>query len=227
MRVALIVALALLALTPGVARGDVEEVEYYDSLAAMTAHADAVVVGTVVSTSPGQQIEGGCGFTQATVRVESLVAGHLPPFAEENLTLQYFDCGTLPRLGIEIPAERSIFFLRNLRTDLRQAKPDATQAELDAAWPLWRLVILAGSGIDRAGRVHFPILNNATFLEPFEAIPFADFVARVRSLGRVLPNTATDTLARDPSSPAPIGPLLAGVAALLWILPRGFRRRPT
>ncbi|HEX7950142.1 MAG TPA: hypothetical protein VF494_07320 [Candidatus Limnocylindrales bacterium] len=108
MRVALIVALALLALTPGVARGEVEEVEHYNSLAAMTTHADAVVVGTVVSTRPGEQIEGGCGYTQAIVSVESLVAGHLPAFAVRHLTLQYFDCGTLPRLGIEIPAERTI-----------------------------------------------------------------------------------------------------------------------
>ncbi len=211
---ALFAALALLVLTAGTALAEAEEVEHYDSLAALTTHADAVVVGTVISTAPGvayPKIE--CGFTNATVRVESLVAGSLPAFATNELTLQYFGCGPLPALGADIPAERSIFFLRNGRTDRLMAQPNATTAQLQAAWHLWRLEISAGTGVDQAGRVAFPVLNNAFFLKPFAGMPFEEFVARVRSIASAAPNTAT---APEPSPASPPAiPLLAGLAGLM------------
>jgi hypothetical protein len=210
---ALLAALGLVVLAAGVALAEAEEVEHYDSLAALTTHADAVVVGTVVSTAPGVAYPAiDCGFTNATVRVESLVAGSLPAFATKELTLLYFGCGTLPALGADIPAERSIFFLRNGRTDRLMAKANATTAELQAAWHLWRLEIFAGTGVDQAGIVAFPVLDNAFFLKPFAGLPFAEFVARVRSLASAAPNTTTVPSSPRPSPPAI--PLLAGLIAL-------------
>ena len=211
MRRAFLALLLLLAVGAGTVRAEAEEVEHFDSLEGMTAGADAVVLGHVVDVQPGR-VFGGCGNAAATLRVDALLAGKLPPVARDELTLEYFDfCGDLAAAAEEIPREQGVFFLRNKATDVRMFQPGASQAEIDAEAGFWRTVIMAGTVINRNGTSHAPSTYNAEFLAAAEGLPFDDFVRTVQAFGGL---TVEPEAAPEPSFPLPRDVLiLAAVAA--------------
>ena len=224
---AVIAACLLLALGAGGVAADVIEANHYDSLAAMTQDADAVVLGRVVEAVPGR-VFSGCGYTAATVEVEQVLAGHLPSASQKRLSLEYFGfCTTpLPQLGKEIPAERAVFFLYNKGLDLSRLRPSATASEIAHEAAFWGLVILAGTAVDLDGRVHVPQTLSAPFLAKLEGTSFAQFVGRVRSLAAGAPNTATVPLpAQGDSSSAATVPLAVGLVAFFTIVLLGPTRR--
>jgi len=193
----------------GPARAEVEEVEVYASLPELTRAADAVVLGQVVAATEGRSF-GGCGNTAATLRVDGVVAGRIPALAP-ILTVEYFGwcAAELPRLGREIPAERGVFFLRNKGAELRAINPGASEAEVAADVPFWRLAILAGSAFDRGGRVHVPETLNADFLAAFEGKAFADLITAIRTAA---PRPPAPSAGPPASSP---GLLSAGLLIVL------------
>ncbi len=154
----------ILALTAGSVTAEVEEAEHYVSLVGMTQQADAIIVGRVAQAVPGR-VFSGCGYTAATIEVERVLGGQLRSVVPEHLTVEYFGgcSATLPRLGAEIPAERAVFFLRNKGAELRRMDARATASEIRYESAFWRLVILAGTVVDRGGTVHVPETLNASF----------------------------------------------------------------
>jgi hypothetical protein len=234
---AALLALGLAALAipwlPAAALAEVEEVEHFDTLEALTTDADVVVLGRVVAAAPGRA-SSGCGDTAATLAVERVLAGRLLA-PERRVVVAYSGfCGPLPRLGVEIPVERAVFFLRNEATALRRFGGGGTDAELAEASRFYRLAILAGTVVERQGAAHVPEPLNADFLVAFEGSPFVDFVERVRSIGggeTPQPSTPSPPSAAAPD-PLVVGALaisaLAAVALVVAAIAVGRRgRRPT
>lgn len=210
----------LLVLMTSPAHAEVEEAEHYESLRALTMGADAVVLGTVVTVEPGR-VFSGCGYAAATLRVEALVAGALPPAAQDRLTIEYFGfCDALPRLGVEIPRERGVYFLRNKGQELRIVQPDAAAMAVEAESKFWRTVILAGTVVDRDGSVHVPETLNASFLAGAEGTSFAEFVASVRALA-VQPEVEPPPSAESGAIPGPIIILMVGCVVVLSLIATG------
>ncbi len=173
-------ALILLALAAGGASAEVEEAEQFASLAQITRNVDAVVLGQVIEAKPGR-VFSGCGYLAATVEVERVLAGRMRSAVHDRLTLEYFGfCqATLPELGREIPAERAVFSLRNGGVAARMANPDVSPAEVARETQSWRLVILAGTVVDRGGVVHVPEALNA----PFPCVARGELVRELRQSG--------------------------------------------
>lgn len=210
--------LIILALTAGSVFAEVEEVERYASLVAITRQADAIIVGRVVQAVPGR-VFSGCGYTAATVEVERVLGGQLRSTVPEHLTLEYFGwcLATLPQLGTEIPAERAVFFLRNKGAERNRLDARATASEIRYESAFWRLVILAGTVVDRDGTVHVPETLNAPFLAELEGTSFDRFVDRVRSAAAGAPDTSTSPQRHPDATMAPLIPIVVGLAALAWI----------
>ncbi|MEO5964753.1 MAG: hypothetical protein ABIR11_04750 [Candidatus Limnocylindrales bacterium] len=225
MRLALVAATLLLA-TAGPVLADVEESEHFESVDAMTAAADAVVLGQVVRVGKGPG-GGTCGFTPTIVRVDEVLAGGVGAFVRE-ITLEYFDCGPGLTLGDQIPAERGVFFLRNKGVELRRRHPEAPADRIDAAAGVWRLVVIAGTIVDRGGQAHVPETSNSAWLGAWEDRSFKDLLAEVRGAAPMRPVEApggTAPLGRTPAIidlPIEIGAALA-LAALLGLV-AGVRR---
>jgi hypothetical protein len=211
---ALAVVLAIVATSPVAA--EVEEVEHFDTLAGLVEAADAVVLGQVVGSVPGRTE--GCQFTKTTLRVDRVVASK-QPLAARLLTVEYGGfCGELPKLGKDIPAQPGVFFLHNKGADLRRWQPGATEAEIAAETPFWRLVILAGSAVTINGVTHVPETLNADFLAAFEGKPFEDLVAAIEAVGAPGGQpAATDA----PTQPPPDGAAPAVQRVTLWVDPFG------
>ena len=99
---------------------DALELEHYDSLPAMAAGSDAVVVGRIVDVAEGRSMGGASGhplhYAALTVEVEELVSGSLPAGHAQRLTLEVPLFGGLEMLDAvrsSLPREESLFFLRN------------------------------------------------------------------------------------------------------------------
>ena len=210
--------LALLVASPVAA--EAEEVEHFDTLEAMTAGSDAVVLGRIGAVAPGR-IFSGCGYSAAALRIERVLAGRVPVGAFV-LTVEYFGfCGALPALGREIPAERGVFFLRNKAEDRRLFGGPVSALEIEAERPFWRTVIGAGTVVERGDRAHVPDSTNAEWLGAWEGKPFGAFVEAVAG-----------PAPREPASPAgvdpgvlPVGLVVAVAAVLLAVGVVAARRR--
>ena len=213
MRRAFLAGILLLGLTTGVARAEVEEVEHFESLEAITAGSDAVVLGHVVDVQPGR-VFSGCGYAAATLQVDSLLAGTLPPPSRDQLTLEYFGfCGDMADVEQAIPSEPGVFFLRNKGVDTQMFRPDAPAAEIETESHFWRTVILAGTVINQNGTVEVPETLNAPFLADLRGLPFDAFVSEVRTIGG-LPEAPV--VQANPALPLPEPVLiLAGIGAAL------------
>ena len=180
MRRAFLAAVLLLIVVPAGVHAEAEEVEHYDSLEAITEGSDAVVLGHVVDVRPGRRA-GGCGNAAATVQVDALLAGTLPPPSRDQLTLEYFDfCGGVPDLEASIPRAPGVFFLRNKGVDTRMFRPDAPAAEIAIESAFWRTVIMAGTVVNRNGAVDVPETMNAPFLADSRASRSTTSSARSR-----------------------------------------------
>jgi hypothetical protein len=94
-------------------------VEHYESLAAMTEAADAVVVGTIVDLRKDDRYSeadlGGGLVVTMTLKFERTLSGEVNPAApgELNLSVYVTDPGQYDRFAAGLPAETAIFFLRN------------------------------------------------------------------------------------------------------------------
>ena len=222
MRRAILAALLLVGLTTGTVRAEVEEVEHFESLEAITEGSDAVVLGHVVDVEPGR-VFSGCGYAAATLHVDALLAGTLPSTSRDQLILEYFGfCGDMADVEQAIPSEPGVFFLRNKGTDTRMFRPDATQAEIAVESGFWRTVILAGTVINQNGTVEVPETLNAPFLAELRGLPFDAFVDEVQTIGGLPHEPAADPDAGF-SLPEPILALAAIVAALLGAVLLGRR----
>jgi hypothetical protein len=127
-------------------------------------------------------------------------------------------------LGDRIPAERGIFFLRNKGVGTRMHRPEATEAEIRSEARFWRLVISAGTIVDRADRAHVPATYNASFLEDLEGRPFDAVLAEVRSYGTPPETSTTFEDDEPPATPLTIL-LILGVGAFLLFASTGVLRR--
>jgi hypothetical protein len=213
-RRAFLAAVLLLAIGTGTVRAEVEEVEHFASLEAMTVASDAVVLGRVIDVKPGR-IFSGCGYAAATVQVDALLAGTLGARSQDHLTLEYFGfCGDMADVVEEIPREVGVFFLRNKGAETRLVQPDATEAEIAAESVFWRAVIRAGTVVNRNGAAHAPSTYNAEFLAVTEGLPFDDFVRAVQGFGGLAAEPEAAGAAPEPSFPLPRDLLIiAAVAA--------------
>ena len=204
MRRAFLAAVLLLIVVPAGVHAEAEEVEHYDSLEAITEGSDAVVLGHVVDVRPGRRA-GGCGNAAATVQVDALLAGTLPPPSRDQLTLEYFDfCGGVPDLEASIPRAPGVFFLRNKGVDTRMFRPDAPAAEIAIESAFWRTVIMAGTVVNGNGAVDVPETMNAPFLADLKGLPFDDFVREIATIGGLSAEPVEP--AADPAT-ASTGPL--------------------
>ncbi len=204
MRRAFLAAVLLLIVVPAGVHAEIEEVEHYDSIEAITEASDAVVLGHVIDVRPGRRV-GGCGYAAATVQVDALLAGTLAPPSRDQLILEYSDfCGEMPELGETIPRQPGVFFLRNKGVETRMFRPDATAAEIAIESAFWRTVILAGTVVNRNGAVDVPETMNAPFLAQLKGLPFDDFVREIATIGGLSAEPAEP--AADPAT-ATTGPL--------------------
>jgi hypothetical protein len=96
------------------------ELERYDSLAAMTRGADAVVVGRIVDIAAGRSFGGATGhplhYAAVTVAVEEVAAGALPGRHGATFTLEvplFAGAESLDALRASLPPDESLFFVRN------------------------------------------------------------------------------------------------------------------
>ncbi len=93
----------------------------------------------------------------------------------------------------------------------------ATASEIRYESAFWRLVVLAGTVVDRGGTVHVPEARSAPFLAELEGTSFDRFVDRVRSAAAHAPDTSISPQRHPDSTMEPLIPIVAGLAALAWI----------
>jgi hypothetical protein len=122
---------------------DALQLEHYDSLPAMVAGSDAVVVGRIVDVAAGRSMGGASGhplhYAAVTVEVDELVSGSLPATDARRLTLEVPLFGGMEMLDAvrsSLPRDESLFFLRN-------------KGAAEAAF--YRLVVMDGVIVNRDG----------------------------------------------------------------------------
>ena len=149
------------------------ELETYDSLAGMTAGADAVVRGRVLDVALGRSFGGASGrglhYATVTLGVDELPAGELPPGHADRLILEvplFAGPESLDALRSGLPPDESLFFLR--------AKDDGSGA--------YRLVVMSGVIVNRDGVAESASLED-DFLAELDGARFADVLDEVRRAG--------------------------------------------
>ena len=115
-------------------------------------------------------------------------------------------------------AERGVFFLRNKGVDALRYQPTATEAEIQAESAFWRLTILAGSVVERDGRVHVPETLDADFLARLDGAPFLGFVDEVSSLGSVAPGRSVEPGQTDTDEKAGLVAIAAATLGLAVLM---------
>jgi hypothetical protein len=127
---------------------DALELERFDSLLAMTAGSDAVVVGRIVDVTGGRSMGGASGhplhYAAVTVEVDELVSGSLPTRHAQRLTLEvplFGGLETLDAARSSLPREESLFFLRN------KGGPERS---------FYRLVVMDGVIVNGGGTAEVP-----------------------------------------------------------------------
>lgn len=163
-----------------------DNVEHYDSLAAMTRSADAVVLGTVVGIGQDptryQGVDlGGAMFATLRVKVEQVLAGSVSEVAPDEIDVAIFmtDPRQYDRFAARLPDERAILFLRN---SLVEAKEN-NQSPLPGSDHYYRVVSDQGVLRDVAGATRSGMARDP-FLMALEATPFSQVVALVSQASR-------------------------------------------
>jgi hypothetical protein len=158
--------------------GDGEEV--YDSLAAMTTKADAVVVGTVIAirTDPAryQSLDlQGALYATLTLKIETVLAGKVNVAAPGQLNLAVFmaDPRQYARFAAGLPSERAIYFLRNELVETMSARQTPLP---DAA--IYYSVVSDQGLIRDVGGAAMPVAN-FPYLVALQGRPFDAVVAEV------------------------------------------------
>lgn len=168
------------------------EAEQFGSLEAMTASADAVVRGAVVSVSEGRNYvadpylgeQGYARFVAATVRVDEVLqrAGSYPVPA--TLTLEVFapNRTSVKALLAQIPGEEALFVLRNKGTAALSAGVPPETANAESRY--WALVTSDALIRDLGGTASVLPHTESPYIEAFDGRPFSDVLgafARVAS----------------------------------------------
>lgn len=169
------------------------EAEHYDSLAEMTAAADAVVRGRIVAFERGRVFgtpeEGEAHYASAFVAVDEVLAGSLPEKHRQQLTLEILlpDPTAFEALHAEFPATETLFFLRHKGTELANLGwgPEVVAADAD----YYRLVVLRAVAWNSSGRAGTLVDTHADahvpdFITQLNGASFTALVERVRSAGR-------------------------------------------
>lgn len=152
---------------------DALQLEHYDSLPAMAAGADAVVLGRIVDVTAGRSMGGATGhqlhYAAVDVQVDELVAGSLPANHARRLTLEVPLFGGLEMLDAvrsSLPREESLFFLRN------KGGPERA---------FYRLVVMDGVIVNRGG-VAEVTADGDGFMAVLAGARFDDVVDGIRRL---------------------------------------------
>lgn len=162
------------------------EVEQYDSLDSMAAAADVVFLGRVTSVAKGRIFgdansgnpeETQVQYATLTVDVERLLAGSLPSDTRYvSLEMIMFD-SEITSMAANLPAEDSIFFLRNKGIEAQSLGLPSERIEEESSF--YRLVI--GAALLRVfdGHVVPSVGTDAEFLLALDGVPVDDVIAQI------------------------------------------------
>jgi hypothetical protein len=181
-----------------------------DSLVDPIEDADVVLVGQAQDVHPGRVVNG-CQFTAATVRVEEVILGELPPSAPGDLTVEFVgDCKEIGALGGAVPAERAIWFLVNKGAWLREfVIPKSGDFSAEDAY--WRPLEPDAFAVDHAGAL---AKHGAGSIE-LPSVTFDEYVGELRDSAYLRPNF-------EPQPPIGLGIWFTGqvylAAAVLFVV---------
>jgi hypothetical protein len=198
---AMLIGAVCLAIVPGVASAEVDEIHHFDSLAGLVGAADAVILGSAQAIREVDVGEGdSCRYVDVDIRVEAVLSNRRGPEPGKVALFRDLECGSgVAELVSEYQHRRAVFFGKS--SDFRIPGHPGLH---------WIPVISAGHVHDVRGKAHIPETLNAPFLARLEGSSFAGFVSTVRGLAADLPPT-------DQASE----PALEGAAtgqAPLWVL---------
>jgi hypothetical protein len=145
--------------------------------------ADVVLIGRAQDVRPGRVVNG-CQFTAATVRVEDVILGELPPTAPGDLTVEFVgDCKEVGALGGAVPAERAIWFLVNKGAWLREyVIPKSGDWSAEDAY--WRPLEPDAFAVDNAGALGV----HGTGSSELPSVTFDEYVGELRDSAYMRPN---------------------------------------
>jgi hypothetical protein len=166
------------------------ESEHYDTLAALTRSADAVVLGRVVAARPGRVVhdrgaeaegvdprQADVFFLNLTVSVDEVLAGRSPG---DRVTVEILvpNVELFGSLTKEYPSERAIFFLRDVALAAQlHGQPAGVVESLGG---LYRLCTQDALVRDSNGLVHALDFGETEFLNDLGGTSFGAIVAEVR-----------------------------------------------
>lgn len=208
---------------PGIAHAaESPDDTYVDSVA----RADLVLVGQVLDVRPGRLVHG-CQLTAATVSVEEVILGEATAATPEQVIVEFVgDCVEVGALGGAIPAERTIWFLVNKGSWLREfvTPMSGDWSEED---DYWRPLAPDAMAVDRDGRLEQHGVGSAWL----PSVTFSEFIAELRDSGYLRSN--------EPQVPVGLGIwfsaqaylgaaalfVLASLGGAAALMTRGSRRR--
>ena len=163
------------------ATADALELEHFATLPDLVIGADAVVRGRITSVEAGREFGGATGvpfsYAAATIQVDELLSGALPPDHRAELTLEIPLFGgddALAALQADVSGAERVFFLRNKGASARAAGMSAAEQSVDAEF--YRLVTQRSVLEDHDGLATLPAGEDASLA----GLLFDDAVTRIR-----------------------------------------------
>jgi hypothetical protein len=153
---------------------DAVEAEHFESLAEMSASADAVVIATITKVTPGRVIlagqDDGFQYMNLSLRVDSQLAG-APLEADFVLEMMLPEGASADRVNALLPAERQILFLRSKEREAATLNYPARLIPREHG--LYRLINLGqGRYSDLYGKVDAPRDAEDDWVQKLRGTPF-------------------------------------------------------
>jgi len=157
------------------------EIEPTGSLGELTESADAVVRARIISVEPGRIFGGRTGhplhYASATLAVDEVLAGALPPPDVERLTLEIpLFAGPEAIDVLRADGFDAVFFLRNKGESARAAGLSARDQAIEAAF--YRLVNFGAVVASESGAA--VTTEGPTAIQALAGLPFGEVLDRVR-----------------------------------------------
>jgi len=157
------------------------EIEHTGSLSALTGSADAVVRARIISVEAGRVFGGRTGhplhYASATLAVDEVLAGALPPSDAERLTLEIpLFAGPEAIDVLRAGGLDAIFFLRNKGESARAAGISARDEAIEAEF--YRLVNFGAVVANESGMA--VTTEGPAAIQELAGLPFGEVVDRVR-----------------------------------------------